>query len=155
MNSAENKFMTEALAMARKSVLEGGFPAGAIITIDDRIVGTGISVGNKINDPTSHGEMEAIKSACTSIKSTDLSRATLYTSMEPCLMCFSASMWASISRIFFAVRKEIVSAEYYGGNYQIASINNDFLRPIALIHAHEYEEAALIEIRNWEKNQAA
>lgn len=114
----DKEFLIKAIEKAKESVADGGFPAGAVVVKNSQIVGSGISVGNKLNDPTSHGEMASIRDACKNLKTTDLSDCVLYASMEPCLMCFGASMWASISKIVFACSKEKVSEEYYGGHYK-------------------------------------
>lgn len=88
------KFLILAIKKAEESVAKGGFPAGAIIVKDGKVVGEGISIGNKLNDPTSHGEMASIRNACKNLKTSDLSESTLYASMQPCLMCLGASMGA-------------------------------------------------------------
>lgn len=136
---------------AKESVLEGGFPAGAIIVKNGEIIGEGISIGNKLNDPTSHGEVASIREACEKLKTSDLSGAVLYASMQPCFMCLGASMWSAISKIVFACPKEKVSVDYYGGSYNISSINSEFTHPIEIVHFTELEKESLIVVREWEK----
>ena len=145
-------FLMKAIEMAEESVAKGGFPAGAVVVKDEKIIGSGISIGNLLNDPSSHGEMAAIREACKNLKTTDLSSAVLYASMQPCIMCFGASMWASIPKIVFACSKEKVSDEYYGGHYHVREIDKDFTKPIELVHFLELEEKSLAVIKNWEKN---
>ena len=137
---------------AEESVVLGGFPAGAIVVKNGEIVGEGVSVGNKLNDPTSHGEIASIREACKNLKTSDLSGSILYASMQPCLMCLGASMWSSVSKIVFACPKEKVSADYYGGSYQPSSINSGLTRPIKLVHFAELEDESLAIIREWEKS---
>lgn len=144
-------FLQEAIKLARESVEKGGFPAGAVVVKDGRVIGRGISVGNKLNDPTSHGEMSSIRDACSNLNSSDLTGATLYSSMQPCLMCFGASMWANISSVFYAVSKDRVGPEYYGGQYKVEEINPDLLKPIELHHVPDHEEQSLAVIRGREK----
>ena len=91
-NNDHRSFLQEAINLAKESVAQGGFPAGAVVVKEGKIIGRGISIGNKLNDPTSHGEMSSIRDACSNLKSSDLSGSTLYSSMQPCLMCFAASM---------------------------------------------------------------
>ncbi|MBL8640172.1 MAG: nucleoside deaminase [Alphaproteobacteria bacterium] len=143
-------FMICAIEKAKESVAVGGFPAGAVVVMDGKVVGEGISVGNKLHDPTSHGEMAAIRDACKNLESSDLSRATLYASMQPCLMCFAASAWASIGRIVYACPKEAVSLAYYGGSYDTARINVTLLLPIELVHFPELEVQSMDVVRAWE-----
>ena len=112
MKNQDKEFLQTAIENARESVRKGGFPAGAVVVKDGKVIGTGISIGNTLFDPTSHGEIAAIRNACLNLKSSDLSNAVIYTSMEPCTMCFSATMWAGINKIVYACSKEKVSEEY-------------------------------------------
>ena len=147
----ENKdFLQRAIDKARESVAKGGFPAGAVVVKDGQVIGEGISIGNKINDPTSHGEMAAIRDACKNLGNTDLSGAILYASMQPCLMCLGASMWSSISKIVYACPKDKVSVEYYGGHYVPETINADLTRPVEIVHIPELEDESLKVVREWE-----
>ena len=150
MKSLDKEFLLKAIEKAKESVAKGGFPAGAIVVKDGKIVGSGISIGNQLNDPTSHGEMSSIRDACKNLKFSSLSGATLYASMHPCLMCLSASMWSSISRIVYACSKDKVSEEYYGGHYDIPAINKKFIHPIELVHISELEQETLDIVRKWE-----
>jgi tRNA(Arg) A34 adenosine deaminase TadA len=150
MPNQDKEFLLKAIEKAEESLKKGGFPAGAIIVKDGKIIGEGVSVGNLLNDPTSHGEMAAIRDACTNLSTVSLAGATLYASMESCLMCLGAGMWAGISRIVFACAKDKVSPEYYGGEYSTEEINKKMLRPIEVIQIPELEEASLILVRKWE-----
>jgi guanine deaminase len=150
MQNIDKEFLINAIERAKESVAQGGFPAGAVIVKNGEIVGSGISVGNNLNDPTSHGEIAAIREAGKNLGTSDLSGAILYASMQPCLMCLGASMWASISKIVFACSKEIVSDEYYGGHYDLPNIIKEFIKPIALVHVKELEQEALKVVKDWE-----
>ena len=152
MQNQDNEFLIKAIEKAKESVEKGGFPAGAIVVKEGKIIGSGISIGNILKDPTSHGEISSIRDACKNLNSGDLSGATLYSSMQPCLMCFGASMWSGIFRIVFACAKEKVSPEYYGGNYIVSDINKDLLRPIKIEQLTELEEESLALVRKWEEN---
>ena len=146
----DKEFLIKAIEKAKESVSKGGFPAGAVVVKNGEIIGSGISIGNLLNDPTSHGEMASIRDACKNIKTADLSGAVLYASMEPCLMCFGASMWASVSKIIFACSKKKVSEEYYGGHYKSQEINTNLSHPLELIHVVDLEEESLSVVREWE-----
>ncbi len=148
----DKEFLKKAIIKAKESVEQGGFPAGAIVVKDGEIVGEGISIGNKLNDSTSHGEMVAIREACKNLKTSDLSNSILYTSMQPCLMCLGATMWSSIPKIIFACLKERVSDDYYGGHYKPSVINAELTRPIKLVHLSELEEDSLRLVHDWEKS---
>ena len=146
----DKEFLIKAIEKAKESVSKGGFPAGAVVVKNGEIIGSGISIGNLLNDPTSHGEMASIRDACKNIKTTDLSGAVLYASMEPCLMCFGASMWASVSKIIFACSKKKVYEEYYGGHYKSKEINTNLSHPLELMHVVDLEEESLSVVREWE-----
>jgi len=148
----DKQFLQKAIIKAKESVARGGFPAGAIVVRNGEIIGEGVSIGNKLNDPTSHGEMASIREACKNLKTSDLSGSVLYASMQPCLMCLGASMWSAIPKIVFACPKEKVSADYYGGHYQPSAINSGLTRPIELVHFAELEEESLTIVREWEKS---
>lgn len=107
----DKQFLQLAIAKAKESAAQGGFPAGAVVVKNGEIIGEGISIGNTLNDPTSHGEMASIREACKNLKTSDLSSSVLYASMQPCLMCLGASMWSAIPKIVFACPKEKVSAD--------------------------------------------
>lgn len=85
--------------------------------------------------------------------SRDLKGAVLYSSMEPCLMCFSASYWAGISKIVYACSREKVSKLHYEGSYNLAEIGKKFKRKIELSHLEEMEKEALEAIKEWEKRE--
>ncbi len=101
----DKHFLNLAIEKARESLQSGGFPAGALVVKNGEIVSSGISIGAKLNDPTSHAETSSIREACIKLKTTDLSGATLYASLQPCLMCFSVANWSGISRIVFGCKK--------------------------------------------------
>lgn len=146
----DKHFLEQAIEKSRKSISKGGFPVGAVIVKGGKIVGEGLSIGNLLHDATSHGEMAAIRDACKKIEATDLSDTVLYASMEPCLMCFGAAMWTGISKIVFAIAKEVVSPEYYRGDYEIAAINSKLATPIEIVHLNELENEALAIVTEWE-----
>lgn len=147
----DKEFLLKAIEKAEESVKQGGFPAGAIIVKDGKVVSSGISIGNKINDPTSHGELSSIRDACKNLKTANLAGATLYASMQPCLMCFSAAMWSGVSRVVYACGKDRVSNEYYGGTYDISAINKEFIRPIEIEQIKDLESASLALVKKWEE----
>ena len=147
----DTKFLQLAIEKAKESLVIGGFPAGAIVVKNGEVVGEGVSIGNKLNDPTAHGEMTSIRDACKNLKTSDLSDCVLYASMQPCLMCLGATMWSAIPKIFYACSKEKVSVEYYGGHYQPGNINLELNKPIELVHMAELEAESLNVVLGWEK----
>lgn len=145
-------FLKAAVEQARKSVDKGGFPAGAIVVKDRKIIARGISVGFKNNDPTGHAETAAIRQACHKLKSSNLEGATLYESLECCTMCFSVAYWAGISKIVYACRKtpEMVRSHYYEGTTNNAILNKSNNKPIELVFLSDFEKESLQIVRKWE-----
>ena len=148
----DKEYLELSIAQAEKSVEEGGFPAGAVIVKGGKIIGEGISIGNILHDPTSHGELQCIRNACANIQSSELSGATLYASMETCAMCLNACMWSGISKIVFALPKNNLSNLYYGGNYSTEEVNKTFLKPIEIIQIKELQEKSMEVVKKWENN---
>jgi guanine deaminase len=95
-------FMEKAIALATENVTSGrGGPFGAVIVCDDKIIATGANLVTATNDPTAHGEIVAIRNACTALKSFQLKGCHVYTSCEPCPMCLAAIYWARCDAIFY------------------------------------------------------
>ena len=84
----QKKFMARAIEIAREAVdTDGTLPYAAIVVLDGEIIGEGLNRSVANCDPTSHGEVEAIRDACRRLSLTSLKGAELYTSGEPCSMC--------------------------------------------------------------------
>ena len=99
----EEKFMARAIEIARSSLnLPGSLPYGAVVVRDGGIIGEGLNRATALSDPTSHGEVEAIRDACRRLSSTRLDGADLYTSGEPCSMCVAAMVQVGIGRLYYA-----------------------------------------------------
>lgn len=98
---SDEKAMNEAILEAYNGIKNGeGGPFGTVIVKDGKIVGRGHNRVIKKQDPTCHGEIEAIHDACKNLKTFDLSGCSLYTTSEPCPMCLGAILWANINHVF-------------------------------------------------------
>ncbi len=146
----EQDFLKKAIELSQESVDIGGYPVGALIVRQGEIVATGFSNGKQLHDPTSHAETAAIREASQKLNKRDLDDVVLYTSLEPCLMCYSSSFWAHIPRVVFACGRDRVSTKYYEGDHNIFSLNEDSHRHIELVHENRLEEEALAVIQKWE-----
>ncbi len=105
--TAESPYMQAAIEEALEGIaLRHGGPFGAVIVRDGRIVGRGHNRVLADNDPTCHGEIAAIRDACKSLGTYDLTGCELYTTGEPCPMCLFACLWANISRVYFGCTLE-------------------------------------------------
>ena len=105
MEEKDKKFMLVAIKLSVNSVKNNGGPFGAIIVKNEKIISRASNSVVLDNDPTAHAEINAIRNACSVLKTFDLSGCTIYTSCEPCPMCLGAIYWARISKIFYANNK--------------------------------------------------
>ena len=96
--------MREALELARKSDRFGEVPVGAVVVIAGEIVGRGRNAPIACSDPTAHAEILAIRQASKRIANYRLESATLYCTLEPCVMCAGALMAARVERVVFGAR---------------------------------------------------
>lgn len=97
-----DRYMDIALKEAYDGIESGdGGPFGCVIVKGGRVVGRGHNRVLAKKDPTCHGEMEAIRSACKELGTHDLSGCELYTTAEPCPMCLGAIMWANIEKVYY------------------------------------------------------
>lgn len=97
----EAEFMRRAIALSCDCVAGGGGPFGAVVVMDGVVVGEGRNSVVPSRDPTAHAEVMAIRSACATLGTHDLSGAVIYTSCEPCPMCLGAIWWARITEIVY------------------------------------------------------
>lgn len=100
MNDDE-KFMTAALSEARAAMAEGEIPIGAVVVAGGRIIGRGHNMTERLNDVTAHAEMIALTAAQEAFGGKYLPEATLYVTVEPCLMCAGAIGWGQVRRIVY------------------------------------------------------
>jgi len=148
----EKDLLKKAIELSKESVKQGGFPVGAIIIKNGVVVSQGLSNGKNNKDATSHAEIEAIRNASQKLDTRDLIDCEIYSSMEPCLMCFSASYWAGIKKIVYAIGKDKLSKQHYEGRYSIEEINLKNNRQLEIVHIEELEDEALSIIKNWESS---
>ncbi len=105
--SNDVSFMDKAIETAIKGVLANdGGPFGCVIVKNGEIIGTGNNRVTSTNDPTAHAEIIAIREACKNMDSFQLDGCILYTSCEPCPMCFGAIYWARPEKVFYACDKK-------------------------------------------------
>ena len=97
-----NKFMEMAIEEAREGIRkQHGGPFGSVVVKDGKVVGKGHNQVLRNNDPTSHGEMNAIRDACANLQTYDLTGCELYTTGEPCQMCLCACLWANVDKVWY------------------------------------------------------
>lgn len=94
--------MQRALELARAGEALGEVPVGAVIVVNDAIVGEGFNQPISRHDPTAHAEVVALRDAASRLQNYRLENATLYVTLEPCTMCVGALVHARIARVVFA-----------------------------------------------------
>ncbi len=99
-------YMMMALKEAKKAFEDGEIPVGAIVVLNEKVIAHGQNMVEKLNDPTAHAEMIALTSAFNLIGSKFLPEATLYVTIEPCLMCAGAVYWSRIGKIVYGADDE-------------------------------------------------
>ena len=102
----EEKFMREALRLAKKAKAQGEVPIGAVVVADGKIVGRGYNLRTKLQMATAHAEMRAIDRACKKLKSWRLEGAEIYVTLEPCPMCMGAILNARIDKVYFGAYEQ-------------------------------------------------
>ena len=109
----DEKFMRRAIELSAQALDQpGARPYGAVVVKDGKIVGEGLNQSAKNFDPTSHGEVEAVRDACRNLKTTDLSGCDLYTSCEPCSVCVATMLMAGIARMYYGASLEQSGARH-------------------------------------------
>ncbi len=102
----EEYYMMLALKEARLAYAEQEIPVGAVVVLGEKVIGRGRNMTEKLNDPTAHAEMIALTSAFSFLGSKYLPEATLYVTLEPCLMCAGAVYWSKIGKIVYGADDE-------------------------------------------------
>jgi tRNA(Arg) A34 adenosine deaminase TadA len=96
------EFLRHAIRRATENVVTGkGGPFAAVIVRDGKIVGEGVNTVTATNDPTAHGEVNAIRAAGRALGTFTLAGCELYTSCEPCPMCLAAAYWARLGAVYY------------------------------------------------------
>jgi tRNA(adenine34) deaminase len=103
---SDEQYMQQAIKEAQKAFDNDEVPVGAIVVMNDRIISRGYNQVELLNDSTAHAEILALTSAYNSLGSKYLPDATLYVTLEPCLMCSGALYWSKIGKIVFGAFDE-------------------------------------------------
>jgi tRNA(Arg) A34 adenosine deaminase TadA len=144
-------FMARAIQLAIENVHAGrGGPFGAVVVRNGSIIAEGTNLVTSTNDPTAHAEMVAIRQACRSLASFQLSDCEMYASSEPCPMCMGAIYWARLARVYFAATRQDAAAI----GFDDAHIYEQLERPISqrVIPIQQMmREEALAAFRAWDQ----
>jgi tRNA(adenine34) deaminase len=107
-------FMRQALQEARQALAEEEIPIGAVVVLENKIIGRGHNQTERLRDVTAHAEMLALTAAANHVGNKYLAQATLYVTIEPCVMCAGASYWAQVARVVFGAEELKVGFRRFG-----------------------------------------
>lgn len=102
----DKKWMKRAFELAKKAKENDEVPIGAVIVLEDKIIGEGWNQPISSHDPTAHAEIIALRDACNNICNYRLPNATMYVTLEPCAMCAGAIVHARLAKLVFAVAEQ-------------------------------------------------
>lgn len=132
----DDYWMRQALMLAQQAEQNGEVPVGAVIVLDDQLIGAGWNQPIRQHDPTAHAEVVALRAACTHQQNYRLPQATMYITLEPCIMCAGAIVHARIERVVFAATEPKTGA---------AGSCIDIFNTSQLNHRVQYEQGLLAD----------
>jgi len=147
-----NKFMQRAIELSIQSVIKGTGPFGAVIVRDNKIISEGFNTVTLANDPTSHAEIVAIRSACKILNNFSLENCILYTTCEPCPMCLSAIYWAHIDKVYYANTRSDAQKIDFSDSLIYEELNKTIKERKIPMHQMMREEA-LKAFEMWDKKE--
>jgi tRNA(Arg) A34 adenosine deaminase TadA len=106
MTANDLHFLEQAIALSKQSRTNGNHPFGALLVLDGQIVLESENSVGTTGDATGHAETNLVRLASTKFSKSDLARASLYSSCEPCAMCSGAIYWSGIGRLVYALSEE-------------------------------------------------
>jgi tRNA(adenine34) deaminase len=98
---ADEEWMRRALAQAREALEHGDVPIGAVVVHEGRVIGSGHNERERLQDPTAHAEVLALREAAAALGSWRVLDSTLYVTLEPCAMCAGAIVLSRIPRVVY------------------------------------------------------
>ena len=150
--SEKNLFMMKAIELSIESAKSRGGPFGCVIVKDNKIISQGSNQVTMKNDPTAHGEIVAIRSACQKLNTFNLSGCDLYSSCEPCPMCLSAIYWSRIENVFYANTRIDAKRIDFDDSFIYSEINKDLENRKIKMHQMHRDEA-LEAFKIWENKE--
>ena len=120
----DERYMDEALALAKLAYEQQETPIGAVIVHGDTVIGRGYNLRNTAGNPLRHAEIDAIREAASYLGDWRLEQCTIYVTLEPCPMCAGATVNARVDRIVFGTEDEAMGA--CGTAVSVTSLKNAF-----------------------------
>ncbi|QCI23265.1 tRNA adenosine(34) deaminase TadA [Buchnera aphidicola] len=144
MNKDDKYFMKCAIRLAKLAEVDEEVPVGAVLVLNNIIIGHGSNSSISKHDPTAHAEIIAFRAGGTVLKNYRLLNTTLYVTLEPCFMCYGAIIHSRISRLVFGAS--------YNNKNDYFCLNNDLLRVIKKNNITVTKNILKKECRNILKN---
>lgn len=129
-------FMMLAIKEAKKALEDDEVPIGAVVVLNEKVIARGHNMTERLNDPTAHAEIIALTSAFSTLGSKYIPAASLYVTVEPCLMCAGAIYWGKIGKVIYGADDE------KNGYKKVAGDNWPFHPKTELIRGVLKEECA-------------
>ncbi len=118
--STDQEFMAQALVCAREAAAKGEVPVGAVVVCDGKVIAQAANAKESLNDPSAHAEVLALRAAAAKLQRWRLTGCTLYSTLEPCVMCAGACVQARVDRVVFGA-----ADPKFGGVESLYSILDD------------------------------
>ena len=147
--SYNQEFMDRAIELSKIAYHSGkGLPIGCVIVKDGEIIGEGHNEIFFRKNPTAHGEMVAIENACKNIDNLQLSDCEMYTTLEPCPMCFGAIYWAKLGAIYFANSSDEATHVGFDDSFIFQQLMNEPNKQIIPMY-HFANKSAMDVLEDW------
>ena len=127
--SQDERFMREAMELARQGSERGEVPVGAVLVQDGEVIGRGFNCPISTSDPSAHAEMVAIRAAAAAVQNYRLPGSTLYVTLEPCSMCAGLIVHSRIARVVYSTTEPKAGVAVSRGQF----FSQDFLNHRVLI----------------------
>jgi tRNA(adenine34) deaminase len=143
------QFMRAALDEAERASELDEIPIGAIVTLNDEIIGRGYNSVIKNSDPTCHAEIMALRDAAHSLSNYRLPEVNLYVTLEPCIMCLGAIFHARVKQVYFGA----YDTKFHSCNPSQHLVNNKTINHHTLFIGGTLEEECSTLLKNYFKNK--
>ena len=104
-NKTDQSWMSIAIELAKQAGESGEVPVGAVLILDDKMIGKGRNQSIELNDPSAHAEIQALREGGSKIENYRLNGSKIYVTIEPCTMCFGALVHARIEKLVFGAKE--------------------------------------------------
>lgn len=153
MQEHDTYFLRKAINLAEEGMRQNsGGPFGAVVVKEGMVVAEAYNAVTSTKDPTAHAEMVAIREACKSLDSFQLTGCTLYTSCEPCPMCLGAIYWARLDRVVYAADRTDAAVIHFDDEFIYEEIDKKIADRSVPFEQSLRDEAVEV-FRKWDRKK--